>query len=138
MESSRACLHVLACPVLLPSFISAPAILSGLLCLSCVYRQQRQQHNMAKDRFRPKLITNYTSKGLVAQSERADDQIAPTAAAHTIDDLQRWALLTATIIEGAPRANEMQTGAYLREIRERRLTSSAIRQFQHNYSGAVV
>jgi hypothetical protein len=41
-------------------------------------------------------------------NDKADDQIAPTHASHSISSLQRWALATATLPHPGPRANEAQ------------------------------
>ncbi|KAF2625339.1 hypothetical protein BU25DRAFT_423415 [Macroventuria anomochaeta] len=64
---------------------------------------------MTKDRFRAKPDNEYQPKHLQALNERADDQIAPKAAAQSIDTLQRWALATANIAQSGHRANESQT-----------------------------
>lgn len=70
---------------------------------------------MTKDRFRPKQDNKYQHKNLQAPNERADDQISPTAAAHSIDALQRWALATANIAQSGHRANETQMAERVRD-----------------------
>ncbi|KAJ8109271.1 hypothetical protein OPT61_g7584 [Boeremia exigua] len=64
---------------------------------------------MTKDRFRAKRTARNQSHKWQAVSEREDDQIAPKAAASSIDTLQRWAHATANIEQGGVRANEIQT-----------------------------
>ncbi|KAJ4347577.1 hypothetical protein N0V95_005314 [Ascochyta clinopodiicola] len=59
-----------------------------------------------KDRFRAKPDKKYRPKNWQAMNERADDQIAPTAAVHSVDALQRWALATANITQHGHRPNE--------------------------------
>jgi hypothetical protein len=62
-----------------------------------------------KDRFRAKHSSRRPSKSWEDTNERADDQIAPNAAAQSIEALQRWALTTANIWQSGHRANEAQT-----------------------------
>jgi hypothetical protein len=62
---------------------------------------------MAKDPFRAKT-NRYQDKNKKASNERNDDQIAPRAASHSIDALQRWALATANIPQSGYRANEAE------------------------------
>lgn len=64
---------------------------------------------MTKLRFRAKSNTTYVSQSVKALLEREDDQIAPEAAAHSIDALQTWALHTANISQGSYKPNEAQT-----------------------------
>ncbi|KAF9693892.1 hypothetical protein EKO04_008182 [Ascochyta lentis] len=61
-----------------------------------------------KDRFRAKPDKKYCPKNWQAMNDRADDQIAPTGAARSIDDLQRWAFATANIAQNGHRSNEVQ------------------------------
>lgn len=72
-------------------------------------RYQRRHTNILKDPFRGKPISIYTPKDIVRELEREVDQIAPKAAAHSIDSLQRWALHTADLPHGPPRRNEFDT-----------------------------
>jgi hypothetical protein len=62
---------------------------------------------MAKKRFKPKH-KRYPDKNQQALNERNDDRIAPRAASHSIDALQRWALATANIAQSGCRANEVE------------------------------
>jgi hypothetical protein len=62
---------------------------------------------MAKKRFKPKH-KRYQDKNQQALNERNDDQIAPRAASHSIDALQRGALATANIAQSGYRANEAE------------------------------
>ena len=62
---------------------------------------------MTKYRFKgkPKKDQAYNQK---ASNERNDDRIAPQAASHSIDALERWALATANIPQRGYRANEAE------------------------------
>lgn len=60
-----------------------------------------------KDPFRGKPITKHTPKDDVRALDREVDQIAPKAAAHSIDALLAEALHTANIPEGPHRRNEI-------------------------------
>jgi hypothetical protein len=62
---------------------------------------------MAKKRFKPKH-KRYPDKNQQTLNERNDDRIAPRAASHSIDALQRWALATANIAQSGCRANEVE------------------------------
>lgn len=61
---------------------------------------------MARDGFRAKPANKFESEDWQATNEREDDQITPKAAAQSIESLQRWTLLTASISASTHRANE--------------------------------
>lgn len=74
---------------------------------------------MAKDRFRAKTKNKWQPKNWQARNEREDDQIAPKAAAASIDTLQRWAHATADIAQDGHRANESLIVARIRDRYEK-------------------
>lgn len=122
MQSPQTCLLVLARLRLFPSFTIVPSGSSSLPALSSTVRHYQQQHSMTKDRFRAKPVTKYTPKNWQALNEREDDQIAPKAAARSIDALQRWALHTANISQGShkPKRNP-NSRTYSRSLPRRSL-----------------
>ena len=68
-----------------------------------------------KDPFREKPITKYTPKDVICALEHEVDQIAPKAAAQSIDALQKWAVHTADIPQGPHRRNEINIAERVRD-----------------------